>query len=172
MAFNPSFSIGQNPLTANIVVATDTSTGSDSNIVSRRIFVQDADGNYLVPAGTTTNYVVWALANASISLNILTQNTAASAVTQWLDINDAVLYEDSESGAFANYGKQFLYQLVQQQGATPNIIIDNNYDFNTAVLWTSILGGINAVFVNNDIRASQSALDRATSLQLNQNTAF
>lgn len=172
MAFTPSFTIGQNPLTPAIIVATDTSVGSDAAIDSRRIFIQDAFGNYLVPLGTTTNYVVWDLVNISISLNVLSQNTAVNATTQWLDISGNVLYTDSESGALANYGKQFLYYLVELQSGAPDTVKDNNYDFNTAVLWTAVLGGINAVFVNNDIAASQNSLGRATELQFHQNDYF
>lgn len=172
MAFDPSFTLGQAPISPNIVVATDTSAGSDAAITSRRIFIQDAAGNYLVPSGTTTNYTEWAYSDVSISLNILSQNTAVSAITQWIDINGAVLYTDVQYGPFANYGKLFLYQLVQQQAATPTIPVDTNYDANTAILWTAVLGGINAIFVNNDIAAAQNSLNRATYLQLNQATAF
>lgn len=172
MSFTPSFTIGQNPLTPSIVVATDTSVGSDILITVRRIFIQDAAGNYLVPSGTTTNYVVWPLVNTAISLNILTQNTAISATTQWLDVSGSVLYTDSESASLNNYGKQFLYQLVCQNADTPTIPADTNYDFNTAVLWTCVLGGTNAIFVNNDVSASQNASNRATYLQLNQSLFY
>lgn len=172
MAFVQNFSIGQNPLNPGIVIATDTSTGVDAAIVGRRIFVQNAYGTYLVPSGTTTQYTAWDILDVSISLDILTQNTSASVTVQWIDVNGAVLYTLTNSAAFADFGKQFLYYLVQLQGDTPTIPADTNYNQNVANLWTAILGGINAITVNNDIRAAQAAFDRATALQLDQSLYF
>lgn len=172
MSFSPSFDLGQNPASPNIVVAIDDSTGSDGAITQRRIFIQDAQGTYLVPAGTMTNYTQWAIGQGTISLNILTQNTAVTATVQWLDVSNNVLYTSTEQFPLALFGQQFLYYLVQLQGLTPSIPADTNYDANTAILWAAILGGINAVTINNDIAAAQNSFNRATYMQQNQSLFF
>lgn len=172
MPLTPNFSAGQNPLTPNIIVLTDTSSGSDGAITQRRVFVQDSYGNYLVETGNTANYTQWDIADSSISLNVLSHDLAGFVTVQWLDINDAVVETLTQSEAFAAFGKQFLYYLVQLQGLTPTIPSDNNYNSNVAILWTAILGGINAVVVNNDVSAAQNSFDRARYMQLNQNNFF
>lgn len=172
MSLNPNFTIGQNPLQPNIVVANDTSTGSDVAITQRRIFVQDTQNNYLVPAGTTTQYTQWAIGSGTISLNILTKDIAASITVQWLDINNTVLYTLTYQFCFPLFTKQFLYYLVQLQGLTPTIPIDTNYNANIAILWSNILGAMNAVTINSDIFASQAALNRAYTMIVNQSKYF
>lgn len=172
MAFTENFSVAQNPLIPSTIVITDTSSGADAAITQRRVFVQDAYGNYLVPVNTTTNYTPWSIIDISISLDILTQNTATSITVQWLDVNNSVLYTSTNQYAFAEYGKQFLYYLVQLQGLTPTIPADTNYNTNVAILWTAILGGLNAISINSDVAASQNSLNRATYMQLNQSLFF
>lgn len=170
MAITASFSVSQNVIYPNIVIATDTSTGSDVNITSRRIYVQNSVGDYLVPSGTTTDYTQWSYANSSISLDILTSDAAVSITVQWLDVSNVVLYTSTETYCLALYNKQFLYELVQ--GMQPSITLDTNYNPNIANLWVAILSAENAVEVGGDITASQAALDRATFLRLQQNLYF
>lgn len=172
MAFSQNFTAGQNPLYPNIVVVTDTSTDADAAITQRRVYVQDASGDYLVPTGTTTDYVEWIYSDVSISLNILTQDQAVSIKVDWLDVNNAILYTLTQQFCLPQYSKQFLYYLAQLQGLTPKIPADSNYDYNTAVLWTCVLGAMNAVEDYDDISASQNLLDRATYLRLNQAKFF
>lgn len=174
MAIIPAILVGQNPLYPNIVVVSDVSTGSDGAITQRRVFVTDAQGNYLVPSGTTTNYTQWNISDSSISLNILTQDTAVNVLVQWLGASNNVLYTFTNQYPLSEYNKQFLYYLVEGQAfpSTPPITSDSNYDYNLAVLWTSVLGGINAISVNNDLAGSQNSMNRGTFLRLNQGLYF
>ncbi|MEN6463266.1 MAG: hypothetical protein ABFC94_18090 [Syntrophomonas sp.] len=172
MALSPNFTCAQNVLYPNIIIAADTSTGSDGAISQRRIYCQDREGNYLVPSGTTTTYTQWAYVDSSISLNILTQDMALSIRVDWLNSSNVVLYTLTQQFCFPLYNQQFLYELVQLQGLTPSIPQDTNYDANLAILWTSVRGAINAVEVGDDISASQASLDRGTFLRLNQNLYF
>lgn len=172
MAISPAFSVAQNVLYPNIIIATDDSTGSDGAISKRRIYCQDSEGNYLVPSGITTDYSEWAYADASISLNILTEDKALSVRTDWLNSSNVVLYTLTQQFCFPLYNQQFLYELVQLQGLTPSIPQDTNYDANLAILWTSVRGAINAVEIGSDIAASQASLNRGTYLRLNQNLYF
>ena len=170
MSFSPNFSIGHNPLYPNIIVAVDTRTGSDVLITSRRIYVQNSAGDYLVPSGVTTNYTVWNIGDSEISLNILTEDTACDIKVDWLAADNSVLYTLSDTFCFVDYNKQFCYSLCQ--GLTPPITLNTNYSASLAALWTSIKGAENAVTMNNDIQSSQNCLSQGTYLRLNANLFF
>lgn len=167
-----SFTAGQNPLSPNIITLTDTSTGSDSDVTVRRVYFINAAGEYVVESGTTTDYEVWPYADASISLDLLTEATALSIRVDWLDISGTVLYTVSETYCFAEYLKQFAYYLAQLIAMTPPIVGATNYETNLGKLWTSIWGAINAIEVQNDIACSQNNLDRGTYLKLHQNLFY
>lgn len=170
MPFSQNFTVAQTSANPAFVIITDTSTGSDGAIDSRRIYITDCFGNYIVPSGTTTDYIDWPLVDNPISLNILTQDTAANVMVEWLDNTQQVLYELNNNYCFSEFNKQFLYYLIQLQSQTYNIIQDNNYWGNVGILWTNIIGAINAVEIGDDIFASQACLNRATNM--NQNQAY
>lgn len=72
MSFSQNFIVAQTPANPAYILISDTSTGSDPSIIGRRITITDCFGNYLVPTGTTTNYIDWPLLDNPISLNVLT----------------------------------------------------------------------------------------------------
>jgi len=172
MSFLPSFTIAQDPLSPSNVVVTDTSTGSDSNITQRRVYISDQSGAYLVPSGTTTDYIQWAIADTTISVNILTQDTAVFTKIQWLDVSDNVLYESEDYFCLAQFNKNFFTYLMQLQGDAPAIPADTNYNANCALFWARVQGAINVVINNSDISSSQNCLNKATEMRLNQNFYF
>lgn len=172
MAISPAFTVAQTGTAPNLVLITDTSTGSDGDITQRRVFVQTATGTYLVSTGTTTDYTQWSYSDASISLDILSTDQAVSITVQWLDVSNAVLYTLTQLYCLAEYNKTFFYYLIQQQALTPSIIQDANYFSNMATLWMNITGAIQAVEIGADISASQNCLDRATYMQNNQQDFF
>jgi hypothetical protein len=151
---------------------TDTSTGTDGLIVSRRITITDSNGDYVVPAGVTTNYIDWPLLDNPISLNILTQDMALNIMVEWLYAGAVVQYDLNNNYCFSEYNKQFLYYLIQLQSLTYNIIQDNNYWGNVSTFWINIIGAINSVAIADDIFASQVCLNRATFMAQNQATYF
>ncbi len=172
MALNAAFSASQNPLSPNIIVLTDTSSGVDASVTQRRVYCLNAAGEWVVESGTTTDFEAWAYAESTVSLNLLTEATALSVRVDWLDVSDAVLYTVSETFCFAEYLKQFSYYLAQMIAVTPPIIGSTNYETNLGKLWTSITGAINAIEVNNDIACSQNNLDRGTYMKVNQQKFF
>lgn len=168
-SFSQSFTVSQTPANPSIVILTDTSTGSDPLINSRRIYITDCNGNPIVPSGTTTNYIVWELPNNPISLNILTQDTAVNIRVDWLAQNPStVLYTLNNNYCLCEFGKQFFYYLIQLQSLNYNIIQDSNYWNNVGIFWTNIIGAINAVQIGDDIFASQTCLNREINMQQNQ----
>ncbi len=172
MPFSPAFSLSRTPLNDALVIATDDSTGVDASITQRRITLTDCNGDTLVVSGTTTSYNSWPLVTNPISLSLLSTDTAVSALVQWLDVSNAVLYSSTQSYCLANYGKSFLYYLEQQNSLTPGIVQDANFSNNLAALWADIRGALNAVEEGNDIAASQNALNRANNLRLNESLYF
>lgn len=172
MPFSQNFSVAQTPANPAYIIITDTSTGSDPNIIGRRITIKDAFGNYIVPSGTTTNYIDWPLLDNPISLNVLTQDTAANIKVEWMYAGPVAQYELNNNYCFSEYNKQFLYYLIQLQAHNYNVIQDNNYWGNVGILWANIIGGINAVQIGDDIAASQACLNRATYMAQNQANYF
>ena len=172
MALTVSFTIGQTALAPNLISATDTSTGSDGSVVGRRITFTTAEGTTLVETGVTTSYNTWALADTTDSFNVLTEDMALSIMVEWVNSGGTALYTLTQSYCLAYYNKQFLYELVQAQALTPNILQDTNYNSNVATFWTTIIGAINAVEFGADIAAAQASLNRGTEMRLNQSKYF
>lgn len=172
MSFTPSFSVLQSPQDPALLFFQDTSTGSDIAITSRRIYIQGWDGNFIVPNGVTTDYIVWPLSSIEFTTNVFTQDTAANVRVEWLDSSDTVLYSVNSNYCFSEYNKQFFYYLIQQQSLTYNVIQDGNYFGNLSNYWINIVSGINSVVIGNDIYASQVCLNRATNMMNNQSYFF
>lgn len=171
MAISPSISVLQSAGTPQNVTVTDNSSGTYGTITKRRIFLSTATGTYLTGNGTV-NYTEWTLADSSITLSVLTQNTAANILVQWLDVSDTIINTYNNSYPLSEFGKQFFYYLLQLQGLTPGVYQDSNYSGNMALLWSNIVGGDNAVTYGNDIAAAQNCYNRATEMQNNQNFYF
>jgi len=172
MPLSPAFTISQTVLDPSLIIAEDTSTGSDAAIVGKRITFTDAYGTTLVESGVTTAYNVWATADNPKSFDVLTEDYALSINVVWVDINGATLYSSTQSYCLAYYNKQFMYELVQAQALTPGIVQDKNYFSNMATFWTTIVGATNAVEFGSDIAASQNMLNKGTEMRLNESIYF
>lgn len=170
--FVPIVAVSQNSNSINILTLTDQSTGSDSAIASREVFITTGDGTVIVPTGTTTPYIVWALANASININVLSQDYALQIVTNFLDVNGNVLYTTGNVYLFTAYTEQFIYSLTQQQAATPSIVQDSNFYSNKMQLRVLVDSATNAISIASDIAAATSMLNQAAYLIANQNLFF
>jgi len=173
MPFTQSFTVSQTPLNPSIVVITDTSTGTPTSpITERRITITDYAGNYVVPVGTTTNYIVWAVGTNPITLDLLTEDMALNIKVDWYKAVNVVEYTLNQNYCFTQYSKQFLYYLIQLQSQNYNIIQDNNYWGNVGIFWTNIIGALNSVEIGNDIASAQACLNRTNYMQQNQSIYF
>lgn len=172
MPISPAFIASQDPSNAAYVVLEDTSSGSDGSISSRRVYITNSAGTYLVPSGTTTDYVVWAYSDDSISLNILTEDTAVNIRVDWLSSGGTVLYTLTQQFCLDMYSKLFFYQLVQMQGVTPSIPQDANYSANMALFWTNVEGAEQAIILAQDLAASQNLLNQCTQMRQKQSLYF
>jgi hypothetical protein len=172
MAIVPSIAVSQSAISPQNITLTDDSTGTDSNIASRRIYIRNADGEALVPTGTTTDYITWSYSQSTKTVDVLTQDTAASIIVQWLDAGNAILYVYDNTYPLSEFGKQFFYYLVQQLGLSPNVFQDSNYAGNLSLFWAFIKAGDNAVTYGNDIFAGQQCYNKEIDMMQNQAKFF
>jgi hypothetical protein len=166
-----SISVSQSAANPEAVTVTDTSTALSGTIVSRRIYLSDYAGNFLTGDGTV-DYTDWPLADASITLSILTQDLAANIKVDWLDINGDVVETYNNNYPLSQFGKNFFFQLVSAQGLTPGIYQDSNYSGNMAIFWANIVAGNNAVTNGNSLSAAQNCYDREINMQQNESKYF
>lgn len=173
MAAVQNFTVTQNSGTPSYLNFTDTSVNL-VGVASRRIYMLQSDGTYLVPSGTTTNYVVWALASATISLNVLGQDTALSIKVDWVDGGGAILYTKTIAYAFIAYSETFYYNLTQSEVpiTNPSVALSTNYFQNKMLLRVFIDSATQAISFASDIYSSQVALDNAANLIANAKFNF
>lgn len=173
MALSPAFQVSQSAAVPTTVIFTDTSTGSDPAIASRRIYVSDSSGNYLVPAGTNTNYIPWPLPTNPITVTgLLTQDTAANISVQWLDSGGNVLYELGNFYPLCEQGKQFFTYLISNLSQNPGQIQDISYYTNVCKFYSFLVGGINAVQIGLDLASAQNCFNQEIQMQNNETFYF
>lgn len=178
MPFSPNFSATQSGGTPSIFTLTDTSTGTDTTITQRRIYLLKADGTYLVPTGTLTNYILWSITNTTtrtpltIDLNVLSEDTALSITVQWLNVSNVVVESKTISFAFTAYNEAFYYGLSEQQVSNPAFASSTDWYENKMKLRVELDSAQQAIQFASDIFTAQSALNRATYLANNSNFFF
>jgi len=172
MSFVPDFVAIQPFGTPNLIEITDTSTGSDSNIVTRRVFITKADGSAIVDG------IEWNYPDMAITLDVLTKDTACEVIVEWLDdypsptVDPIILYTKIIMYGFTEYNEMFDYGLTQMLTANPLLINDNDYFPHKSDLRTSIDSGNQAIIYAQDLFAAQQCYDRATNLRLSSQYYF
>lgn len=167
MALTPNFSTSQTVGESSKITFTDTSTGSDGSIASRRIYLQTATGVYLVESGTPTDYEVWVYADSTITLDLLDKDYALNVLVQWLDSGGTVLYSKQLLLGFTLYNNTFNYGLTQMLTANPNNFNSKAFFQNKIALTVEMDSGDQALELASDIFGAQRCYDRATQIRLN-----
>jgi hypothetical protein len=166
-----SISIAQNNGTPSQMTITDTSTGSDGTITTRRIYLYKADNTNLVESGTTTAYENWPIGDGPITLDVLDRDYALMVVVQWL-AGTTVVYSLTNYYVFTANAKNFLYELTEtNQLSNPAILKDTQYLFNKLLMWEYVDDAELAI-TYDDVLKSQLALDAAYNMIVNQNIYF
>jgi len=172
MSLTANFSTSQTLGLPREINFTDTSTGSDVNVISRRIYLQAYDGTFLVESGTTTDYEAWAIADTTITLDVLSKDYALTVTVEWMGVSGQVLYSKQYVLGFTLYNETFDYQLTQALAGNPLLINDNNFFQNKSALRTDIDSGNQAVEFASDTYNAQLAYDAATALRLKSQYFF
>ena len=173
MAFSPAFTVAQG-IDATSFIITDTSTGSDGLITDRQIFLQKADGTYLTPTGSTTDYIDFPLSDgSSITLTgILAIDYALSITINWNNSGGTALYTLTQSFDFIGNDEQFMYGLVQGIAANRGILQNFNFVMNCFEISMYVDYSQNAVTTGNDIQSAQQLLSYAQNMINNSMTYF
>lgn len=161
MPLSADFSSSESLSILSNVQFLDISTGSDLSLTERRIYCRLANGNWLLANGvqsTTEAYTSWPIANASITISLLTESTSASVRVDWLT-GATVTYTKTHAQEWNLYDYVFGFGLLQNQTASPSIIQDTNYYSNFFKFITNIWNSENAIFAADDIYSSQSSLN-------------
>jgi hypothetical protein len=172
MSFVPSFTVNSltDPTSFQI---NDTSTGSDTNIVGRRVYLVKSDGTYLIPVGNTTNYIDFPLTsgNTLTLTGILNVDYCLNIIFDWVGSGGTVLYETTGIYLFTANSELFYCSLGQKLVANPNLSRDTYWYGNRLQLRVEIDCAINAQKYSDQV-SSQQALDRANYLIVNQSLFF
>lgn len=172
MSFFPNFSASQTLGTPSVITLTDTSTGTDSNIVSRRVYLRKSDGTFLVPESVTTEYITWAWADSTIDINCLDFDMALQITTQWISVTNVVLYDKALVYGFTLYNETFDYGLTQALAGNPLLFNDNSFWKNKSDLRTFLDSGDQAISLASDLYNAQVCYNQATALRLSSQYFF
>jgi hypothetical protein len=173
MALSVSFTAESVAGVESDILFTDTSSGSDGTIVTRRIYVSTDTGEFLVEAGTTTDYELWDFADSSIQLNLLSKDYAVKITVEWRNGADEFVYDYTIDGiGFKEYNENFSYQLTQLLAGNPLLFNDNNYKNNKSDLRDAINSGDQALLQATSLYNAQRCYDIGTELRLKSQYFF
>ncbi len=174
MSLTVNFTATQTAGSSSEINFTDTSTGTDVAVVKRRIYITDCYGNHLVEQGTSTEYEAWNdfPSITTITLDVLTKDYAVRITVQWLDVNNAVLYDKTSDYGFTLYNETFDYSLTKIFSSNPLHLNDDSFFEQKSELRTCIDSGNQAIDLADDLYAAQQCYDRATDIRLNSTYIF
>ena len=172
MPITPSFSYSQPLGDPSVIALEDTSTGSDGAVTARRVYLEKADGSYLVPEDNDEDYILWPIADDTIEIDALDKDYALKVIVQWVNSAGSALYTDSEFIGFTQWNEEFDYSLTQLQSGNPVLINDGNYFNLKSNLRTEIDSGNQALVLASDLYGAQNCYDAATAIRLKASILF
>jgi len=169
MPLTVNFSCSQVVGAPTEIVFTDSSTGTDVAVVSRKIYIRNSAGEFLVESGTNTDYEVWSgfPATTTITLDVLNALVAGTGTTitvEWLNVSNVVLYDKTATFGFTLAGETFDYGLTQNLAQNNGLASDNRFFQNKSLFRTYIDSGNQAISLNSDIYNAQLCYDKATEM--------
>jgi len=172
MALTPNFTCSQIIGASSEIVFEDTSTGADAAVVARRIYLQTNLSTYLVPSGTTTSYIAWALVTNPITEDVLDKDYALTVKIDWLDVSNAILYTKTLVYVFQRFNIEFDYSLTYSEANGGASLNSSNWLKSRMQLRLSIEDADSAITEASSVTDSQAACDRGTYLRLNTNLFY
>lgn len=171
MPLTPNFSCSTSLSSPSILTITDTSTGSDVGLTSRRVYLQKADGTYLVPDGTTTDYIVWSIVDASIDIDVLDIDYALNITVNWMTSTVAT-YTKTILNEFQNYAIIYRYKLIKAISSQSSFYWGANFTQTIFNLTVYMIGADESVSLGNDITNAQFNNTKAKYIIDNPQLAF
>jgi hypothetical protein len=169
----PNFSVSQLAGSPESFTILDTSSGSDAGITVRWLYLLQADGTYLVPEGNLTDYIVWDYSEPSITLDLLTQDTALSILVEWRD-NSSDLYDKTVAVGLDAFGQNFFYSLSDGQVpiVNPPVALSQDYYQNKLQFLCYLKSAEQAITYASDVQKAQTAYDLDQWMISNQSILF
>lgn len=171
MPFVPNFTVSQSSADITVATITDASSGSDLTLTTRLVYIQKVNGDYLVPEGTTTDFVAWPIAQSSINIDILDQDYALDITVKYLS-GSTISYTKNILCLFTGYGDLFLRQLTQALAANKVLLQDENFWVNKNNLRVLLDDAAQGVSLLNDQTIAQLCLDESKLLTDNIKVFF
>ena len=172
MAFTRNFNCTQPSGSNSIIIVEDTSTGSDILITSRRVYLRTKDNTFLVPSGTSTQYIAWAISLTKISITVLDKDYALDVIVQWLGASNNILYDKTILNGFTSYNESFDLGLSSLLASNAKLFEDNNFFLNKSKLRDALDSGDKAVSRGGDISKAQACYDVGTDLRVSSQYNF
>lgn len=161
MPLVPNFTATQYVSSPELIVFTDTSSGEDATVASRRAYMRKSDGTFLVTTGTTTDYMLWPLANTTISYDVLDKDYALTITIEWLNTVNTVLYSKTVDYCFSTYSKVYDTKLSKAQVSSPSLLDRDNWLSTKFALTTYIRAADDAISLGAGITIAQLSLNKA-----------
>lgn len=169
MSFNGSFSTSQSTNITQFIL-TDNSTGSDPNLTGRTISLLLADGSLL---GAST--ISWPLGEGSSkTIDLLQRDYSVNIKVDWASsspLPSPSTYTLITLNTFTANSNTFIYSLIQQLAALPNLANDATWYEYLGKLQTLVDGAVTAGSYD-DQAAAQFQLDQAYYIIQNQANFF
>jgi hypothetical protein len=163
MPITPNFSISATS-DAGTHTITDTSTGSDVGLTSRKIYLYTV-ANELLQAAIT-----WDYAESAYDIS-LEYDIALNVRIEWLT-GSTVSYSKEIIHAFTEYGEDFYYNLTQDQSANPEKLRDYDYYKNKMMFRVELDSATQAIDQGSDLFSAQKPIDRYRYMMQKSNLFF
>ena len=169
MSFIGAFTVSSLIVPGSFTI-TDTSTGTDTNITDRLIYLYQADGSLL--GGSAIDFPL--TAGSSITLNVLTQDYCLLIVVTWVSsspLPPPSSYSASGLFNFTGNSRNFADQQIGAIESNPNILRDSTFQYYLGTLYNEIDNSIQAASTGQQFSA-QRALNSIQNLIVNQAKYF
>lgn len=173
MPFAPNFTSSQDAGDLSVGTLTDTSTGY-TGITGRLVYFRKYDGNYLVPSGTSTDYIVWPYVSGTgdtLEFDMLDKDYCLSIIVVYMS-GSTESTSKTILTLFTGYGDLFLRQLTQALSANRVTITQKNFWYNKNKLRVLLDDAEQAVNLLNDQTIAQFCLDEEKKLTDNVSSFF
>lgn len=156
----------------NITAATftDNSTGL-VGVTGRILYLRKFDADYLVPTGTTTDYVVWPIGDTTIDVLVLDKDYCLDVTCAFMT-GSTVGYTFNSLVLFTGYSERFLRTLTQALAGNRTLLTNKNYWNNKNKLRALVDDAEQAVSLINDQTIATFCLDEAEKLTGNIQSFF